>query len=380
MSIDKDLKNTKSKDNNRNIIVNAFNAFGKAIIPERFSPHLRNFFLKAGYSEVPYVLFSMLFLISILLTLILLFFHGIPLIKNIIFGPNLLRSTNIASILLFGFFIVLYWLVVQGLIVLTFFIMSYVYYDLKIFNRTKSMENSLTDFLASMSENLKGGLSVEKSIWLSIRPDMGELAKEIRLTAKKVMVGEPTEEALMNLANKYNSPEMKRAFSLINEGIESGSNIAFIVDKLVENMDKTKNLRDEMISTNTSYMMFIGLIVLIIMPILFSISYQLINIMSSFSNNPEMKASMANQASSGSFSIIHFKGISLSTGDYVTFSYALLAISSVFAGMLMSIIMNGNIKSGLKYIILFVIISAIVFTLALAGSSAMFGVFTTSAA
>ncbi len=338
--------------------------FGKAIIPERFAPHLRGFFQKAGYSEVPYFSFSVLFLLSAVITLFLLYYNGAPLIRSKLLisasGVNLLR--NPVMLILFTLSILGYWLAAQSFIVITFFLIGYIYYDLKIYRRTKDMERALPLFLSSMSENLKGGLSIEKALWLSIRPDMKDLAIEMRLTAKRVMVGTPVQEALMDLANRYDSPEMKRAFSLINEGIKNGSNIAFVIDRLVESMDKTKNLREEMISTNTSYMIFIAMIVLFIMPLLFAISAQLITIIRTVSKNPSIQSAQSGSgAASMGMTMFSMKSVGISNHDYLVFSYTALIISSAFAGVLMSLILYGNVKGGVKYIFLFMIVSVIVY-------------------
>jgi len=121
----------------------------------------------------------------------------------------------------------------------------------------------LPDFLRFVSENLKGGLPFERALWSAIRPEFGVLASEVRLAAKRVMTGQDVDEALQEFTSKYESPMLRRSFNLITEGMKGGGEIADLIDRIVEDIEDTKELKSEMATTNLSYVIFVSFVVLI---------------------------------------------------------------------------------------------------------------------
>ncbi|MFC1800715.1 type II secretion system F family protein [Nanoarchaeota archaeon] len=321
--------------------------FGKAFIPVKIRPHIRKYLLKAGITEVPYTAFGVMFYISLILTYSV-FIKGIYpyLIKGGYKGVSLLLGT-------FGG-----WVGVQLAIVALIMSAIYFYFDMKIFHRTKQMEKVLIEFLQFVSQNLKGGMPFDRALWSSVKPRFSVLASEVKIAAKKAMTGEDVEEALMELTEKYESPMLKRAFSLIVEGMRGGGQIAEIIDKVVENLKRTRELKEEMTATALGYVIFVTIIVLIISPGLFALSKQLLMVLGNFAT--KLGSSMS---TAGSSMPISFKEVSITPENFRIFSIGSLSVISIFSAMIISIIQNGDIKSGMKYVPFFVIISYVVYTI-----------------
>jgi pilus assembly protein TadC len=328
--------------------------FGKAFIFKSIRPRIRGFFLKAGYDDVPYGFFGWLFYISLIVTYFTYIILLYPRISN--------ASTNDTVILVLTF---LSWVIIQATVL--FLIIMYVYFSLNItiYTRTKEIESILPDYLQVVSSNLKGGLSFEKALWAAIKPEFGVIAKEVTMVYKKVMTGNDLSEALEEFTDKYESPILKRSFDLIIGEVESGGEIASIVDKVVENIRKTKALKEEMSASTLTYMIFIGAIVIIIAPALFALSYYLLHIMIGFSsqlsnlNSPNMPLS--------------FSADSISPEDFRTFSMMAVLMISFFSSLIMSIIEKGDIKGGIKYIPAFMLSSVIFYYIFLAAFGYFFG-------
>ena len=102
------------------------------------------------------------------------------------------------------------------------------------------MEEKLADYLTFVSTNLKGGMSFENSLWSAIRPEFGLLAEEMGLVSKKVMTGGDLIESLSDFAKKYPSPILRRSMNLITSEIESGGKITEIMDRVIEDLKKSK--------------------------------------------------------------------------------------------------------------------------------------------
>ncbi len=316
--------------------------FGKAFIPRGIRPGLRRHLLKAGYTEVPYTLFGGLFVLSIILSALLYILFVFPLLGG--------QSQFLFMILTFVF-----WAIIQSLVLLLIIMLVYVHLDLKIFKRMREMEDVLEEFLRYVSENLKGGMPFDRALWEAIRPRYGTLADEISLVAKRVMTGRDIADALRDFTDKYNSPMLKRSFQLIIEGMKGGGNIAYIIDRVEKNIRETKELKDEISAANTTYVIFMASIVLVIAPALFGLSYNLLLVLKSIAGK------IAQSGGGTTSSMLDFSNISIEPETFKTFSMGALGIISLFSSMIMSIIQKGNIKEGLKYIPVFIVISLIMY-------------------
>jgi len=305
--------------------------FGKAFVPKRAIPYLRGYLLKAGIKEVPYKFFGALFYLSAIITGIIYIFYIFPL----------LTKYSQLILLLFSF---ISWFGIQIFFAALFILLVYFYLDLKIFNRTKKMEEMLPDFLQAVSSNLKGGMSFERSLWESIKPRFSILANEMAEVSKKVMTGYDVDKALHELAEKYDSPMLRRSVDLLVTELEAGGNIANLIDQVVDNLKKTKALKDDMSASAIAYIIFISAIVILIAPLLFSLSFHLLLIIISFLGK---LASATNRVQSLPFT---FSKIAIEPNNFKIFSVAAISVISIFSSMIVSIVEKGNIKSGLKYI------------------------------
>jgi len=329
--------------------------FGKAFIFKNLRPKIRGFFLKAGYEDVPYEMFGILFYLSLVITYFVYILVLYPKITTIVLSSNV--------ILLIITFIS--WVIVQAIVL--FLIIMYMYFsvNIKIYTRTKDIEAILPDYLQVVSSNLKGGLSFEKALWAAIKPEFGVIAKEVTMVYKKVMTGNDLSDALREFTDKYDSPILKRSFDLIIGEVESGGQIASIVDKVIENIRKTKALKEEMSASTLTYMIFIGAIVIVIAPALFALSYYLLHIMIGFSsqlsnmNSPNMP--------------ISFSADSIKPEDFRIFSTLAILMISLFSSLIISLIEKGDIKGGIKYIPAFMISSVIFYYIFLAAFAYFFG-------
>ena len=319
-----------------------FEEFGKAFVPKKFIPNLRKYMLKAGFNEVPYKFFGMLFYISIVITLLIYFLFIYPYIKRLyLFG------FSIYSFL--GFFIAFVgWIVVELFFTTLFILLIYFYLDLKIYYRTKKMEEQLPDFLQVVSANLKGGMTFERALWSAVKPRFSILGSEVAKASKKVMTGYDISEALTELADKYDSLMLRRTVDLMISELESGGNVSELIDRLVDNLKETKALKDEMSAAAIAYMIFISVIVLVISPLLFALSFHLLTLIIGFIS----KISVATQkVSSLPFT---FTKVNVKPQDFKIFSMTSIFVIAFFSSLIVAIVEKGNMKSGLKYIPIYV--------------------------
>lgn len=322
--------------------------FGKAFVPETmFSKpirsRLRKYLLSAGYTDVPYAFFGLLFFITAVITYFIFIPFIYPSFQGIFF--------------VFVFFLsFLSWAAIQlgilGIIIL--FIAFFI--NIKIYRRTKEIESKLPDFLVLVSTNLKGGLSLEQSLWASIRPEFLLLGEEMTLVSKRVMTGNDLIEALQEFIDKYSSGSLRKNMTLIIGEIESGGKIVEVIDKVIDSLKRTRALREEMAAATVSYMFFIGAVVVVIAPALFALAFQLLQIIVGFTSS-------LGSSLSGVSSValpLNFN-TEIEINNFKKFSIMALAVTSIGSSMIISIIEKGDIRGGLKYIPAFTIASIVLY-------------------
>lgn len=316
--------------------------FGKAFVPKRATPYLREYLLKAGISEVPYKYFGALFYLTAIVTGFVYITFILPLLQQY-------------SQIIFFIATLVLWFLLQMFLAFFFILIVYFYLDVNIYKRTRKMEDLLPDFLQVVASNLKGGLSFENALWAAIKPRFSVLSNEMSEVSKKVMTGHDVSQALTELGQKYDSPMLRRSMDLMISEIESGGNIADLIDRIVDDFKETKSLKEDISASVVSYTIFIGAIVIFIAPLLFSLSFHLLIVILGFVSKLSVATS---RAGSLPFTL---SNVAVDPETFKNFSIAALLIISFFSSLIVSIVEKGNIKSGLKYIPLFMISSALMY-------------------
>lgn len=339
----------------------AFEQFGKAFVPESIlgrpvRADLRKYLLKAGYNAVPYGLFGLLFVITAVIT-------------GFIFVPFIYPWLQQYGVLAVGLGTIVSWFVLQLSLVALIMLSISFFLNIRIYKRTKSIEAELADFLVLVSTNLKGGLSLEQSLWAAIRPDFGLLAEEMTIVSKRVMTGNDLKEALQEFLFKYDSPLLQRNLMLIIGEVESGGKVVHVIDKVIQSLKRTKALKEEMAASTVSYMIFIGAVVVVIAPALFALAFQLLQIIIEFTTS--LGSSLSGSSSSLSIPINFDAEIDI--GNFRAFSIMALATISICSSMIISIIEKGDVRGGLKYIPAFTITSIILYFIGMVVLGNLFG-------
>jgi len=310
--------------------------FGEAFVPKRVTPYLRRYLLKAGIPHVPYKFFGALFYLTAIITGALFILYIYPFLLQ--YSQLVLLSASAVM-----------WFVIQISLAAFFILVVYFYMDLRIYKRTKKLEEMLPDFLQVVSSNLKGGLSFENALWGAIKPRFSILSNEMAEVSKKVMTGHDVSSALNELGQKYDSLMLRRSVDLMISELEGGGNIADLIDRIVENFKETKSLKEDISASAVAYTIFIAAIVIVIAPLLFSLSFHLLTIILSFVAKLSVTASRVESLP------ITFTGVAVDPDNFRYFSIAALSIISFFSSLIVSIVEKGHIKSGLKYIPIFMI-------------------------
>lgn len=329
---------------------------GKALVPNSFRADLTKYLSSAGIRETPYRLFSVLFFVGLVGTLITFFYFDI---YNQINQFGLAATAALTA----GFFLVSGTSLLAILAGAVYFVL-----DIKIYNRTMEIEENFAEYLVLVTTNLKGGLSFEESLWTAIKPEFGVLSEEMSIVSKEVLTGGDLEESLFRFVNKYDSPTLTRTVQLIAGEVETGGRIAYLLDDIIDNLRKSKALKDELSANTLSFIIFIGAIVIVISPVLFALAFNLMEILL------DVTDIVANAGGDGGEFGLDVNDIDLNPDLFEYFSMVALGVTSLFASMIISIIKKGDIKGGVKYLPFFIISTLVVYQIAMNMLSGLFSI------
>ncbi len=267
-------------------------------------------------------------------------------------GFSILFSIFLGVAIAFDFYLFFGLLgVLLGLIIgLTFFVITNVAIILIADSRASAIEVVLPDVLQLISANIRAGMTIDKAIWLSARPEFGILEDEIRRVGAKTVAGKPIKDALREMTGRVKSKLLERAVKLIVEGIESGGELAKLLQEISLNIRTTQGLRREIASSVLMYTMFIVFAAVLGAPMLLAISLYFVEVMQRLWGPQILTAAETFGEGGGPGSIIRPTGMQISPTELFYFAVVTIAVTTFFGSLIIGLIQHGKEKMGVKYI------------------------------
>jgi Flp pilus assembly protein TadB len=239
---------------------------------------------------------------------------------------------------------------------LIFFLFYYFSNQLAKLARIKRNESVFPDFLQLMSSNLRAGITIDRSIFLSSRPEFAPLDLEIFKTGKDITTGMSVENALVKMGERIGSKKIEKILYLIITGIKAGGNLATLLEETSIDM-REKDFVEKRASSNVlMYVIFIFISVSFGSPALFAFSSVLVEILTKLlAGIPKVEAGTA---TSMPFAL---SSVSLSVSFVFWFCLLFILITDLLASLTLGLVSKGSEKEGLKYFIPMVSTSLTVF-------------------
>lgn len=238
------------------------------------------------------------------------------------------------------------------------------YLDIKIHTRREEVEKVLPDYLMLVAANIGAGMTIDRALWLAVRPRFGVLAAEIEQVAKRVLTGEDLDDALREFSEHYDSDVLHRSINLLLEGIAAGGKIADLLHKISLDIQEQRILRQEMAANVMTYVIFITFASIVAAPALFGLSTQLLVVIQGIAAN------LGSESSGGLFAV---NADVVDVGTFRIFSMVLLSGTAMMSGFIISSIRSGDLYEGLKYLPMFILISLTLYLISAWGFSVVFG-------
>ncbi|MBS3093825.1 type II secretion system F family protein [Candidatus Pacearchaeota archaeon] len=277
------------------------------------------------------------------------------LIKKIIIG--LIFSLVISSITLLFYRKIWPSLFAFGLSLSVFFVYEYLKEYFKTSARIKKIEDVFPDFLQLMSSNLRAGMTIDRAMLLSSRPEFAPLDEEILKTGRDITIGKNIDRALLGLAKRIGSSKIDKIIFLIISGIRSGGDLAILLEQTSRGLRDRSILEKKAASSILMYVIFIFLAVSIFAPALFSLSNVLVTVLTNiFSGLPDIQNTNINLP----FSL---SKINISTTFVFYFSIFFMITIDILAAMVLGLVNKGEERQGLKFLPILIVLSLTVFFL-----------------
>lgn len=229
-------------------------------------------------------------------------------------------------------------------------------------SKGKFVEKILPDALQLIASNMKSGVTTEKALIISARPEFGALAIEFKEASKKIMAGERTEIALKEMTQKIRSKSFEKTVWLITEGINSGGEMANLLIQLSDDLREQNALQEEVKGNVSMYVILIFFASVIGAPLMFGISSFIVKILSKQIGemNSVPTESISGMSSQSSFGM-GAGGMAIQPEFILLFSLVTIALISFFGSLTIGIINSRSEKGGIKYIPIMLIASYIVY-------------------
>lgn len=334
---------------------------GKTLIPQKIykleiKKELELVYQKLYFNNVNYIIITNIFFLAALLSIII-YVLSYGLVIDF-FGEYLRKGIISKYLTIFSTYFVTNLLVYYGLLIGYF-----LYNDSKFKKIENDLEKNLPEFIDNLVSNLKGGISLEKALLKSVRPEQISLVREVTLINEKIMMGKDVVTALREFRQRFSSPVINRTFFLIEEGLKGGGNLATPLERISQNLKRIYQLDEEIKSSSGGFAVVIRGITLIVAPLLFALALTLLSFIG------DLFELLSNSGSQLGF-------VTTLPPEFSTyllnFSYAMIVLITLFSSLITSQLKNEKTYTALKYLPIYVLVSLLLFDFI---SSLMLGFF-----
>ncbi|MCX6769267.1 MAG: type II secretion system F family protein [Candidatus Micrarchaeota archaeon] len=238
---------------------------------------------------------------------------------------------------------------------------AYVILSMMAGSRKQKVEDVLPDFLSLSASNMRAGMTIDQAMWYAAKPEFGILSVEVATVAKRAFGGVPFNQAIDSLPDKFDSKSLRRAVSLIKQGLASGGKLAEILEQTAEESRQIRILRKDIASSLMMYVIFIVFAGAIGTPFLFAISGQLVAMIEHIFLTLPQTSSTTTSAFGSSFAMPNKTVVS--SADFYLFTLLCSAVTAIFSALIIGVISHGSKREGILYIPVLLIISFTIFFL-----------------
>ena len=226
--------------------------------------------------------------------------------------------------------------------------------QLKEVQRKESIDRHLPLFLLSLVSSIQSGSNLIQAIQMTPERNMGNLGPLLKNLKANISWGMPINEAFDNFAKRAGTRMAKRVIVLLEIAYKNGGNISDNLETIQKHVTEIRNLEKERKSALQpyTYTIYIAYAVFIAIAVILSSQF--------FTQIDAVKQLLITTdipKTSNVFSAL--AGVEIKELDAILFNMAI--IESIFGGLAAGKIGTGSYVSGIKHVIIMIIIAVIAF-------------------
>jgi flagellar protein FlaJ len=207
---------------------------------------------------------------------------------------------------------------------------------------TRKKEELYTEFLFKLSELMRGGLDPVKAVKELSKTDLGVLTPHIRIASTSMTFGKSFEESMKAMAQSLHSDLISRYTMLVVQASYSGGAVADLILKASEDMRSIISIEREKEGNLHQYV----LIFYFAQAIIIFIIYMLTTSLLPFVEQIGTTSMLGNSSDIG-------------TIDFARGFFHMIILNSIFGGLIIGKISEGEARFGLKHVVVLVAVGYI---------------------
>ncbi|MCL5675030.1 MAG: type II secretion system F family protein [Candidatus Marsarchaeota archaeon] len=231
--------------------------------------------------------------------------------------------------------------------------------ELKIEQRKNFVEGILPEYLQLTSANIRSGMAIDKAMVSATRPEFKYFSDDVVQISKQLYTGETFQNSLISLGNNYRSVQLRHTVRMINESMRYGGGMTDMLNDIAKDIRNQQTIQKEISGQLFMYTIFISFAAIIGAPALYALTDKMIAI------TDNVWAGILQQNPGGlpstGVSFLKPSPPKVTQGEYNDFAILAILIISALGSFIVSVIMNGSIIRGIRYLPIFLLIGFTVF-------------------
>ncbi len=216
----------------------------------------------------------------------------------------------------------------------------YLFYKFREQAWITELEDQFPDFLRSLAEAQRAGMTLPQAIYMARNDDYGRLSPEIEKMAAQISWGISFSDILSQFAERSKSGKIQSTVSLIIVAHHAGGDIVKILEAASEAARERQSLAKERASQMQQYLGIIYMSYFIFIGVVYMIKTQFIQV---FQN----------------ITLPTMQGNPIPIETYDTLFFAMLIMEGALGGLVAGKFSSGSIFAGIKHSVILVIIGYI---------------------
>ena len=231
--------------------------------------------------------------------------------------------------------------------------------ELKIEQRKNFVEGILPEYLQLTSANIRSGMAIDKAMVSATRPEFKYFSDDVVQISKQLYTGETFQNSLISLGNNYRSVQLRHTVRMINESMRYGGGMTDMLNDIAKDIRNQQTIQKEISGQLFMYTIFISFAAIIGAPALYALTDKMIAI----TDNGWAGILQQNPGGLPSTGVSFLKPSppKVTQGEYNDFAILAILIISALGSFIVSVIMNGSIIRGIRYLPIFLLIGFTVF-------------------